>query len=356
MSALRQFLKKNALTRDLLKHAHKWYFSILYIGSPVLASKYIYHHNLGKILNLKNPKDFNEKLQWLKLYWQNPLIAKCGDKYEVREYVEKSGCEEILAEIYGVYDKSSEINWDSLPKKFALKCTHGCGFNIICDNKDKLDKDKASKQLDKWLKIRIDKYAAEIHYSKMKPRIICEQYIETDAGFLPVDYKFLCFNGKAKLVTVCSERITKLNFQFVDLNWKTMDIGSSLYPAGALPKKPECFEEMIKYSELLAAPFPFVRIDLYNFNGKPILGEMTFTPGAAMNDNFSETGLQLLGEMLELPAKYKVDSKRIFQENNITNKKLNNIIVPALPSGNKRQVSDTSLIFSEEIHLKEQIK
>ena len=83
-----------------------------------------------------------------------------------------------------------------MPKKFVLKCTHGCGFNITCDDKDKLDKEQISKQLDKWLKIRIDKYFAEVQYSKMKPRIICEQYIETDAGFLPVDYKFLCFNGK----------------------------------------------------------------------------------------------------------------------------------------------------------------
>jgi len=327
MGALRQILKKNALTRDLVKNIHKWYFSVLYIGSPVLASKYIYQHHLGKNLNLKNPKDFNEKLQWLKLYWRNPLVAKCADKYEVREYVEKSGCEQILTKIYGVYNKSSEINWDSLPKKFALKCTHGCGFNIICDEKDKLDKDKVSKQLDKWLKIRLDKYQGEVQYSKMKPRIICEQYIETDAGFLPVDYKFLCFNGKTRLVTVCSERVTGLKFHSVDLNWKTINIGSDKYPAGDYPKKPECFDEMIKYAEILAVPFPFVRIDLYDYNGKPILGEMTFTPGAAMNDNFNETGLQLLGEMLKLPAKYKVNSKRIFQEKNISNQKSNSIII-----------------------------
>jgi len=305
MSAIKQILKKNILTRDLVKLAHKWYFSILYVSSPVLASKYIYRHNMGKILNLKNPKDFNEKLQWLKLYWQNPLIVKCGDKYEVREYVAKSGCEKILNKVYGVYNKSSEIDWEKLPEKFVLKCTHGCGFNIICDDKDKLDKDQTLKKLDKWLKIRIDKYAAEIHYSKMKPRIMCEEYIETDAGLLPVDYKILCFNGKARIVTVCSERVIKLKFHTVDLNWKTMDIGSDKYPIGDFPKKPECFDEMIKYAEILAKPFPFVRIDFYDFNGKPVLGEMTFTPGAAMNDNYSESGLQLLGKMLNLPVKYK---------------------------------------------------
>ena len=110
MNKLRQILKTNILTRNLVKDADKWYFSVLYLFSPVLASKYIYHHNLGKILNLKNPKDYNEKLQWLKLYWRNPLVAKCADKYEVREYVEKSGCEKILNRIYGVYKRPFEIN------------------------------------------------------------------------------------------------------------------------------------------------------------------------------------------------------------------------------------------------------
>jgi hypothetical protein len=135
------------------------------------------------------------------------------------------------------------------------------------------------------------------------------------------------FQWKARLVTVCSERVTGLKFHTVDLNWKSINIGSDKYPAGDFPKKPECFDEMIKYAEILTAPFPFVRLDLYDYNGKPILGEMTFTPGAAMNDNFSDAGLQLLGEMLKLPAKYKVNSNRKFQEKNITNQKLNSIII-----------------------------
>jgi hypothetical protein len=306
MNSLKQMLKKNDWTRNFIQQAQRLYFSILYATSPILACKYIYRHNMGKFLNLKNPKDFNEKLQWLNLYWQNPLVVKCTDKYEVREYAAKSGCEKILNKIYGVYDKTSEINWEKLPKKFALKCTHGCGFNIICDDKDKLDKDQTLEQLDKWLKIRIDKYLGEIHYSKIKPRIICEQYLETEAGLVPIDYKVYCFNGKPELVMVCTERITNLKFHFVDLNWEKMNIGSETFNNDNIPIKPECFDEMIKYAEILSKPFPFVRIDFYNYNRKPILGEMTFTPGACMSDYYNETGLQLLGEMLKLPAKYKV--------------------------------------------------
>ena len=143
---------------------------------------------------------------------------------------------------------------------------------------------------------------------------MCEEYIETDAGLLPVDYKLFCFNGKVKMVTVCSERATRLKFHHVDPNWKTMDIGTDKYPAGDLPRKPECFDEMIKYSEILSTHFPFVRIDFYDYKGKPVLGEMTFTPGAAMNEIFNDRGLMLLGEMLKLPNRYNVNSKRTLQE------------------------------------------
>lgn len=297
----KQTLKNNIVTSEIIKLIHKWYFSILYLSSPVLASKYIYRRNTGKILNLKSPKDFNQKLQWLKLYWRNPLVVQCADKYGVREYAVKSGCEEILPKLYGVYEHTSEINWDKLPNKFALKCTHGCGFNIISDNKNKLDKNQTFKQLDEWLKIRIEKKNVEIHYSKIKPRIICEQYIETDAGFLPIDYKILCFNGKPKLLTVCTDRFSDLKVIFLDLNWEIKNYSAKEYFPENLPVKPECFDEMIQYSEILAKPFPFVRVDFYVCNGKPILGEMTFTPGACMGLELNNTGLEVLGDMIKLP-------------------------------------------------------
>lgn len=297
-------LKNNITTSTIIKKIRKLYFLILYLNSPVLASKYIYRHNTGKNLDLKNPVDFNEKLQWLKLYWQNPLVVKCADKYEVREYAAKYGCEKLLNQIYGIYEKTSEIDWENLPNKFVIRCTHGCGFNIICDDKNKLDKNQTIKQLDKWLKIRIDKIHGEIHYSKIKPRIICEQYLETEAGVLPIDYKVLCFNGKPKVVMVCTDRISKVKFQFMDLNWERMNIESEEFPIEVFPERPDCLDEMIEYSEILSKSFPFVRIDFYNYKGKPILGEMTFTPGACMADYYNERGLKILGEMLKLPDKY----------------------------------------------------
>lgn len=296
-------LKKNRLIFNTYMWARRQFFSLLYTISPVVASKHLYRRAVGKKLNLENPRDFNEKLQWLKLYWRDPLITRCADKYEVRDYVKSCGCEEILNELYGVYDEVSEIDWDALPSKFALKCTHGCGSNIICDDKQKLDKEQVFNQLSKWMKTRYDRLGAELHYKNIKPRIICERYIETDDGFLPNDYKIHCFNGKPRLVQVCTERSTGVKRVFLDLNWEKLDIAKDGEAAAQIPKKPECFEKMLKYSERLAQPFPFVRVDFYNANGKPILGEMTFTPIACIARCYTEEGLKWLGDMLELPER-----------------------------------------------------
>jgi len=309
MSVLKQRLKEISLIRNAYVQANKWYYAALYATSPVLASKYLYRRTIGRKLNLRTPRNFNEKLQWLKLYWRNPLVAQCTDKYEVREYAATCGCEEILNQLYGVYKHAAEINWDDLPKAFALKCTHGCGYNIICDDKDKLDRDQTLARLNEWLKRRYDRVAAEIHYARIKPQIICEQYLETDAGVLPNDYKVYCFNGKPELVLVCTDRSSDLKLTWVDLNWRRIDFGTGNYYCAELPRKPDCLDAMIYYAKKLAHPFPFVRVDFYDYNGKPVLGEMTFTPMACMAQNYNDIGLRWLGDMLQLPIKYKKQEK-----------------------------------------------
>lgn len=138
----------------------------------------------------------------------------------------------------------------------------------------------------------------------MRPRIICERYIETDAGLLPNDYKVYCFNGKPNLVLVCTDRSSDLKLNFVNLNWQRLNIGTEKYSRGELPPKPACFDAMIHCAEKLAAPFPFVRVDYYDCNGTPLFGEMTFTPAGCAAMYYNETGLRLLGEMIQLPEKY----------------------------------------------------
>lgn len=203
---------------------NKGYLITLTKLSPVLASKRLYRRSFGQPLDLRNPKGFLEKLMWLKLYWRHPLVSKCSDKYAIREYVKECGCESVLNFLYGVYESTDEIDWVNLPDKFALKCTHGCGFNIICDDKSKLDRQAVFNTLREWMKIDYGLFFAEIQYSSIKPRIICEKYIENNLGCLPIDYKIHCFNGKARLFMVCTERETDVKYDFLDLNWNRMDI------------------------------------------------------------------------------------------------------------------------------------
>ncbi len=303
MSVIKKSLKKIDWLRNAYSQSRQFYWKVLYAAFPALISKHLYRKRMGKALNLKNPRDFNEKLQWMKLYWRNPLVVRCADKYESREYVKSCGCANILNPLIGVYSKVSEIDWERLPDKFAIKCTHGCCYNVICDDKTKLDKNHTLTQLHRWTNTTYGLDSAEIHYFRITPRIICERYIETDSGLLPVDYKMYCFNGKPALTLVCTDRSTKLKLHFMDLNWQRMDIGAESYGDTDVPKRPACFDAMIKYSEILSRPFPFVRIDYYDFQGEPIFGEMTFTPAACMAKYYNEAGLKQLGDMMQLPGR-----------------------------------------------------
>lgn len=286
-------------------HRHLWRFTLDRINriSPVIATRLLHRKNTGKALRLKHPMDFNDKLQWLKLYWDEPLVSICADKYEVYNYVEKLGCGEIMNRLIGVYDSVDEIDWESLPKRFAAKCTHGCGYNIIVTDKSCLDKELAKQKIDFWLHEKFGRKSLEYHYDRIRPRVIIEEYIESAEGMLPLDYKIYCFNGEAKLVQVCSERDTELREDFLDLEWRPLDIGCRKTSPTPLIK-PVCFDEMIQYAHKLAQPFPFVRVDFYDKDGFPVLGEMTFTPGSNMSTHYyNEKGLAYLGELLELPSR-----------------------------------------------------
>jgi hypothetical protein len=305
MNRIRMFLKSIDVIVNFWRSTVKIYNVLLIKMSPVLASKRFYRISFGQPLDLQNPKNFFEKLTWLKLYWRHPLVSKCTDKYAVREYVEECGCESLLNELYGVYNTTDEIDWDKLPNKFVLKCTHGCDCNIICDDKSKLDSKTVFNSLRGWMKIDYSLYVAEIQYSSIKPRIICEKYIETSTGSSPIDYKIHCINGKAKLVMVCTDRSTALKYDFIDLQWNRMDIGYKQMADYPMPKKPDCFSDMLVYAEKLAKPFPFVRVDFYDYNGVPILSELTFTPyGGCIDGLYNQYGQKLLGDMLVLPDKF----------------------------------------------------
>lgn len=268
--------------------------SIVTLISPTLNTKLVYYLNFKKRIDLKNPKTLDEKIQYLKLhdYYKNPLISQCADKYAVREYLKDCGCEEIINELYGAYDRVEDIPWDDLPKQFVLKWNFGCGQNIICFDKSKLDIDDAIKKLKKWYRIRNTFYlpTSEMQYRDITPKIVCEKLIETENGALPTDYKFYCFNGKADCVLVCFGRQSDghgAKYYFFDRDWnlKRYNKAGKEAPEGFTIPKPENIDILFDYAEKISKPFPFVRADFYLEKGKITFGELTFTPCGGFDVN-----------------------------------------------------------------------
>lgn len=270
---------------------------------PEFCAKTHYYIKFKKKLNLTNPINFNEKIQWLKFNeLKGDIYTLCADKYKVREYVTAKGCGEILNQLYGVYDDPQDIDYRALPDKFALKCNHGAGYNIICDNKASLDIDKTNKQLNKWLKQDFSSHFIEPQYKKIDRKILCEKYIENERGGFPEDYKFYCFNGKPYAVMVCMERENgKPKFYYFDMNWNPLPFEDTveLINANSYPEMPEGFPEMKEYAVKLASDFKFVRADFYLLNGNVIFGELTFTPSAGLDVTLQEADA-ILGSQLKL--------------------------------------------------------
>lgn len=260
-----------------------------------------------KRINLKNPQTLDEKIQYLKFhdYYQNPLVTQCADKYAVREYVKQCGCKEILNELYYVWDSVDEIDWDVLPNQFVIKWNFGCGENLICFDKSKLDIADAKKKLNDWYKEHDTFYLtyAEMQYRGIPPKLICEKLIETEDGGLPVDYKLYCFKGYADCVLVCTGRQNDghgTKYYFFDKEWnlKRYNKTGKNAPANFTLPKPDGIEKVFEYAEKLTKPFPFVRADFYLEKGKVTFGELTFTPCGGYDVNrLPETQL-LFGNMV----------------------------------------------------------
>lgn len=288
--------------KKILKLLDKLIIRTLANISPELVCRYTYGTRFRRKLRLGKPENFNEKILWLKLHEYNPspLVVKCVDKHRVREYVASFNLEETLNELYGVYDRAGQIEWNDLPEKFVLKTTHGSGGNIICTSKSELNIRESAKKLDDWLGKDYGKLSAETYYSKVEPRIICEKYLEDGSGLLPVDYKIYCFNGEPRLILVISDRDTDIKLDFLSLDWERLDLVKQQFRSIEIPEKPENFVEFIDCARKLSKPFPFVRVDLYNVNNRPIFGELTFTPAAGVATYYTDYGLKYLGDMLNI--------------------------------------------------------
>lgn len=260
---------------------------------------------MGHPLNLENPKTFNEKLQWLKLYNRNPEYTIMVDKYKVRDYISEKIGEEYLIPLLGVWDSPDDINFDLLPNQFVLKCNHNSGRVYICKNKESFEISKVKKQLKKDLKIDYYLPGREWPYKNVPKKIICEKYMQQETGEDLIDYKFYCFDGQVKLVGIYSGRNSKAGtvvdyfekkFNWVDINW-------GYDHAEIRPKKPEKFTEMVRLAEILSKDIPHLRVDFYYTNNKIYFGELTFFDGSGFDKIEPIEWDYKLGSWIKLPDK-----------------------------------------------------
>ena len=270
---------------------------------PEVYMKYYYEYYSGKKLDLDNPKEFNQKISWLKVYYHPPILTQLVDKYSVRSYVKDKIGEHYLNELIEVYESAEDVNFDELPDQFVIKGVHGFHFNLIVKDKSKLNKKRARFLMNKWMrKNHYYRGGLEWAYKNVKPRLIAEKFLSEMDKEVLIDYKFFCFNGEPKFVQIDIDRGIHDHRAFYDLNWNKLSFYNKenpVYP-GELTQ-PETFNEMVEVSRKLADSFPFVRVDLYSINGSVLFGEMTFYPSDARKDFYPSSYNDILGSYLKLP-------------------------------------------------------
>ena len=304
---------------DRLKHIVARPLSWLGEHSPVTVVRLRYLARFHRLPNLKHPKDLNEKILYLKLFTDTTAWTRLADKYQVRQYVAEKGLADILIPLYGAWERAEDIPFEELPNRFILKANNGDGkgTNRVVDKTQMSDADwtDLKKELQRWLSLRhIGALAGEPQYRGIRPMIIAEQLLPTDAGQSSlVDYKLWCFNGEPHSFLVCSNR--KENGHDTCLGCYDLDWGyhpenmvvSARYPQEPEPlPRPQCLEEMIRVARTLSEGFPEVRVDLYESQGRVWFGELTFTSLCGMMNYYTPEYLREMGERVVESLEWRV--------------------------------------------------
>lgn len=291
-------LLKKVLSQKALEKYRAWrrkQILATFKKNPIKLATNQYKTIFGIDPDLKNPKNLIEKIIWLQFNSDTSLWTLCADKYRVRDYIQKKGLGNILCELYGVWENANDINFDMLPEKFVLKTNNSCGQVIIVKDKSQIDIASTRWKLNKWMENGYGYDNAQMHYTRIKPCIIAEEFLEVPAGKSLNDYKIWSFKGKAECVLVCSDRIIGQGYALTmyDTQWNNISDRAlnkkSAHFSGENIDKPQNFELMLEIARELSSDFPEVRVDLYNIEGRIVFGELTFTTGyGSYNKSFYE--------------------------------------------------------------------
>lgn len=263
----------------------------------------LYWRRFGKKLNLRDPKTYNEKLQWLKLYERQVDYVTMVDKCAVKDWIAQRIGEKYVVPLLGIWNRFDDINFDELPVQFVLKCTHDSGGLVICRDKASLDKTAARRKITKCLNTNYYWSGREWPYKNVPKKIICEKYLEDSSGGLK-DYKVYCFDGKAKMMLIASGRYIEngKRYDYFDRDGNWLDMTWGCRRSEVEPQKPFCFEELFRIAEILAAGIPHVRVDFYSVENRVFFGEMTFYPASGFHAMNPERWDYIMGDWLKFPV------------------------------------------------------
>lgn len=268
-----------------------------------LYLKAVFKAETGYPLRLDKPQTYNEKLQWIKLYNRKPEYTLYADKYRVRSFVSEKIGAKYLIPLIGVYARAEEIPWEELPDRFVLKCSHASGYNIICKNKKDLNIREACRSLDRWLRKNAYWSAREWCYKDIKPCIICEEFIDTEDGNTPDDYKFMCFNGEPKLIQIHHDRYGHHTLDYYTPDWEKSDLKRiDAETSEAIAERPDKLDEMMSIARTLSENLYYARIDLYYSNQRVYFGEITLYPTGGFSTFSSFADDLKLGSYIKLPT------------------------------------------------------
>ena len=304
-SMLKKLLNKLFIYKRLAAFVHVLLVKI----NPTIEMKRVYKATMGKIPNLENPINLIEKIYWLQLHTDTSLWTECSDKYRMRDYVTKCGYEKNLPKLYGKWDKAEDIDFSILPTTFVLKTNNGCAQCIIVKDKREIDFKEVVDKLNKWIKVPYGFSGAQLHYTRIKPCIIAEELLVQSSEMQKIspksiiDYKLWCFEGRPESFFVGYNRTPEnLSIALYDTDWNDLsnNINSNdldTYHSNVIIPRPKCLNEMLTIASCLSKPFPEVRVDFYEIDGKPIIGELTFTTGYGY---FTEDYYNYLGSKIDL--------------------------------------------------------
>lgn len=304
MNKIKKLFHALLYDRNKIKIVLLYKFSRFYSDEKFLRK--LYGLRMGKELNLEHPQTFSEKLQWLKLNNRQPIMCDMVDKVEAKKYVANLIGEEYIIPTLGVYNSVDEIDFETLPNQFVLKCTHDSGGLVICKDKSKLDIVAAKKKLAQSLKRNYYYQNREWPYKNLTPRIIIEQYMEDESGYELKDYKFFCFDGEVKALFIASDRGAEneeTKFDFFDADFNHLPFTNGHPNASREINKPAGFEEMKQLAAKLSVGYPHLRVDFYDINGKIYFGELTFYHWSGTMPFEPEEWDYTFGSWIKLPLK-----------------------------------------------------